>query len=142
MENKFIKLSIESDGTQKGTIIKDEFGNIIDNVISVKWAASAEEGLIEAEIKLVQIPIKITNLKTENRSLRTKLPPIKNPNTRNDYAENNKEVNLTITKGNSSDYLEIEIIGSNKAIIDKYTLLQVAKLNIDNFTKTKYEQAN
>lgn len=60
--NKFVQLSLESDGTQKGTIIKEN-GHIIDNVVSIKWSATANDGFVEAEIRLIQVPAKLTNVK-------------------------------------------------------------------------------
>lgn len=58
-----MKLNIISDGTTLGTIIQDENGNKIDNVVKIIWEADANNApFSRAILTLVNVPV---NTKTE-----------------------------------------------------------------------------
>ena len=51
-----MKLKIVSDGTDKGTKVIDEMGNVVEHVLSVQWQISA--GMrSRATIELINVPI-------------------------------------------------------------------------------------
>ena len=61
MKEKLNTLSIESDGTCIGTIIKDSLGNKIDGVCGIKWKIDVKNyNLCECILTLTKIPLKFT----------------------------------------------------------------------------------
>lgn len=58
MEDK-IQLSIQSDGTSEGTIVRDQDGRTLDNVIRFDWSLDLD-GNPQTTLTLVGVPVSIT----------------------------------------------------------------------------------
>ena len=61
-----MKLKIVSDGTNKGTKVVDEMGNMVEHVQSVQWQISVGM-LSRATIELIDIPIETMVVKGEKQ---------------------------------------------------------------------------
>lgn len=56
------KLSIISDGTSEGTLVENEKGEAIENVIGVYFLVNKDKGVSEAMIKIRNIDVVIANV--------------------------------------------------------------------------------